>query len=121
MEDLKRMAAIKTADVQQAAAMSLGGGVDASSSGAADSSSSGGRSTDSLESSTTSMVGTLLNNGGIRDCKVSGLDCTQVMFTVGSAVVVLAGNHRLYKEVVPPLVDCLQLYALSRNEGALLW
>lgn len=72
MEDLTRMASIKTAEIQQAAAMALGGGVDTSSSSstAAGSSSSSGELTDHLESSTSSMVGTLLNNGGIRDCKV---------------------------------------------------
>lgn len=72
MDDLTRMASIKTADIQQAAAMSLGGGVDTSSSSGSSDAEGAGKATDRLESATSSMVGTLLNSGGIRDCKVSG-------------------------------------------------
>jgi len=77
MDDLTAMASIKVSDIQAAALMALGGGVstsisDAADSGSSSSGSSGEGVTDQLEASSASMLGTLLNNGGIQDCKVGG-------------------------------------------------
>lgn len=72
MTELTAMAKIKVADIQAAAAVALGGGVETHTSNAAAAApSTGGDAVGNLESSAaTTMVGSLINQGGVRDCKV---------------------------------------------------